>query len=323
MALRLNVRRDAFFDHVRNVARDIPHLVPVVKGNGYGLGRGRLVQVVNEVLPNVETIAVGTIHEAVDVPLQWTTHVMNPVTRVDLASVTDIPGNAILTVGSHHDIDVLAERNWTGRVIVKLASSMRRFGIGPSDFTALVRDVARIGGVVHACSIHPPTAGTDAARLAEIQTWLPLLPECVTLSVSHLSSASAIALSEHNPSRTIELRLGTALWHGTKDHFTLQANVVRTEECRSGETAGYRATSVPGNGTLVVVGAGSAHGVMPLPTGESPFHFAKRRMALVESPYMHSSLAFVPTGHACPTAGEFVDVQRPLTMVQPDVTEWI
>jgi alanine racemase len=323
MALRLTVRRDAFLDHLRGVARDVPHLVPVVKGNGYGLGRQTLVRLVGEILPAVDTIAVGTIHEAADVPPRWTVHVMNPVTEADLSALAGIPDNAILTVGSHHDIDVLARRGWKGRVVVKLASLMRRFGIDHDGFPALVQDVSRIGGAIHSCSIHPPTAGDDAARLTEIRTWLRLIPDCVTLSVSHLAPAALAELRAESTNRTIEVRLGTALWHGTKSHFALQADVVRTEPCRVGEAAGYRASSVPGDGTLVVVAAGSAHGVMPLANGESPFHFGQSRMALIEPPYMHSSIAFVAPDAPCPQVGDFVDVQRPLTMVHPDVTDWV
>lgn len=323
MALRLTVRRDAFFDHVRSVARDVPHLVPVVKGNGYGLGRGRLAELIGDLLPDVDTIAVGTIHEAADVPARYVAHVMNPVGDVDFASLAAVPDNAVLTVGSQRDVDVLARHGWEGRIVVKLASSMRRFGVDRDGFGALVHDVARVGGTIHACSIHPPTTGDDSSRLAEIRAWLPLLPECVTLSVSHLSPASLAQLRNDSDRRTVEARLGTALWHGTKGHFALHADVIRTEPCRTGETAGYRATPVPGDGTLVVVGAGSAHGVMPLPNGDSPFHFSKRRIALVESPYMHSSIAFVPTGEPCPNEGDFVDVQRPLTMVHPDITDWV
>lgn len=323
MALRLTVRRDAFFDHVRSVARGVPHLVPVVKGNGYGLGRGRLVEFVSELLPSVDTIAVGTVHEASDVPARYVAHVMNPVSDVDFSSVASVPDNAVLTVGSQRDVDVLARHGWKGRVVVKISSSMRRFGVEREQFGALVHDIARIGGTIHACSIHPPTAGDDSSRLTEIRAWLPLLPECVTLSVSHLSAESLAQLRADNDSRRIEARLGTALWHGTKSHFALHADVIRTEPCRTGETAGYRATPVPGDGTLVVVGAGSAHGVMPLPNGDSPFHFSQRRMTLVESPYMHSSIAFGAAGEPCPAVGDFVDVQRPLTMVQPDVTVWV
>lgn len=322
MALRLTVRREALFDHVRNVSASVPHLVPVVKGNGYGLGRRQLIDLVGQLLPTAGTIAVGTIHEASDVPERFAVHVMNPIGAVDLAELSAIPTNAIPTVGSTRDVDVLARHGWKGRVVVKLASSMRRFGVSQSDFPSLVQDVARIGGTIHSCSIHPPTAGTDADRLAEIESWLPLLPECVTLSVSHLGPESLERLRSANEGRTIEARFGTALWHGTKSHFSLEADVIRTEPCRAGEVAGYRRSPVPHDGTLVVVGAGSAHGVMPLPNGDSPFHFGQKRMPLLESPYMHSALACIASGDPCPEAGDMVDVQRPLTMVHPDIVAW-
>lgn len=322
MALRLTVRREAFHNHVRSVAADVPHLVPVIKGNGYGLGRRVLVDIVGELLPDVTTVAVGTVHEAADVPAHLAAHVMNPISNTDIEGRAQIPPNAIPTVGSIHDIDVLARHGWTGRVVVKLASSMRRFGATPADFPALVRDVARVGGTIHACSIHLPITGSDTERLREIDAWLPLLPECVTLSVSHLSAGSLARLGSNSDRRVVEARLGTALWHGEKKHFSLEADVIRTERCARGETAGYRASPVPGDGTLVVLGAGSAHGVMPLPNGDSPLHFARRRMALLESPYMHSTLAFVAIDDPAPSAGDMVDVQRPLTMVQPDVTVW-
>lgn len=323
MALRLTVRRDAFREHVLRVAATVQNLVPVVKGNGYGLGRDQLVRLVDELLPGTTTIAVGTLHEATDVPAHLAAHVMNPITRIDLESLTEIPSNAIPTIGSVHDVDVLALSGWKGRVIVKLGSSMRRFGVSHDEFPSLVHDVARVGGTIHACSIHLPTAGTDAQRLAEIETWLPLLPDCVTLSVSHLSPQSLEQLRSANDRRLIEARLGTALWHGDKSHFSLESDVVRTEACTAGEVAGYKATKVPGNGTLVVVGAGTAHGVTPLPNGDSPFHFGRRRMSLLESPYMHSAIAFVAAGDPCPVPGDMVDVQRPLTMVQPDITAWV
>lgn len=322
MALRLTVRRDAFRSHVLGVARDVSHLVPVVKGNGYGLGRPELVRLVGDLLPATTTIAVGTIHEASDIPDRYAVHVMNPIGELDLAAIGSLPKNVIPTVGAIHDVDVLARHGWKGRVIVKLASTMRRFGASHGEFPALVHDVGRIGGSIHACSIHPPTAGSDGDRLAEIRTWLPLLPACVTLSVSHLSPASLAALRDTDATRTIEARLGTALWHGTKEHFALHADVVRSEPCRSGESAGYRSTSVPGNGTLVIVGAGSAHGVTPLNNGDSPFHFARHRLTLLENPYMHSALAFIPEGQPCPGVGDLVDVQRPLTTVHPDVVDW-
>jgi hypothetical protein len=68
--------------------------------------------------------------------------------------------------------------------------------------------------------------------------------------------------------------------------------------------------------------AGTAHGVSPLPDGSSPFHYAKRRLALIERPHMHVSMAFVPNGDPCPVPGEEVDVQRPLFATGADRIVW-
>ena len=74
---------------------------------------------------------------------------------------------------------------------------------------------------------------------------------------------------------------------------------------------------MPDDGRLVVVGAGTAHGVQPLDDGRSPFHFARQRLALLEPPHMHTSMLYVPTGDSCLGVGDVVDVQRPLISVHP------
>ena len=113
-------------------------------------------------------------------------------------------------------------------------------------------------------------------------------------------------------------RLGTALWHGDKSFLALRADVVEVRTVRARERAGYRLTDVRAAGTLVMVGAGTAHGVHPLPDGRSPFHFARRRLALLEPPHMHTSMVFVPAGDPIPAVGDEIDVQQPLTYVRVD-----
>ena len=46
---------------------------------------------------------------------------------------------------------------------------------------------------------------------------------------------------------------------------------------KAGQRAGYRLAEVPGRGHLVMVTAGTAHGIQPLAGGRSPFHFGRRR----------------------------------------------
>jgi hypothetical protein len=64
-------------------------------------------------------------------------------------------------------------------------------------------------------------------------------------------------------------------------------------------------------------------GVSPLENGSSPFHFQQQRLALIEAPYMHSAMCFVPLGQPCPQIGDAIDVQRPLNSVAPDTTLWV
>jgi alanine racemase len=118
------------------------------------------------------------------------------------------------------------------------------------------------------------------------------------------------------------MRIGTGLWHGDKAALHLGANVIDFHPVKAGAIAGYHGTVVADNGHLVVIGAGTAHGVEPLADGRSPFHYMRRRLDLVERPHMHTSLVLVPDGAVCPQAGDVVDVQRPLISVSVDEVIW-
>ena len=137
--------------------------------------------------------------------------------------------------------------------------------------------------------------------------------------VSHLAPASYAALPG---SHRYKLRAGTYLWHGDREALHLQAEVLDTRRVVAGTKAGYRLNLVDGDGTLVMIGAGTANGVALLPGDLSPFHFARRRMATIEPPHMHTSMAFVPDGDPAPEVGDWVDLQRPLTMTAIDELVW-
>jgi hypothetical protein len=142
------------------------------------------------------------------------------------------------------------------------------------------------------------------------------------VSVSHLSPPCFAALRDRHPRRDLRLRIGTALWHGDKSFLRLEADVVDVRRVTAGSHAGYRRVPVPGDGTLVMIGAGSSHGVAALPDGRSPFHHERRRLLLLEPPHMHTSIAFVPDGEPCPCVGAWVDVQRPLIATNADEIVW-
>jgi len=316
MTVRLTVQRTAWQTHVRTaVAAYGPGLVPVVKGNGYGFGRPFLHA---QAAAFADTVCVGTVHELHDVPAGLTPVVLTPT----LAPPAD-PA-AILTVGNLEHAAAL--HGWPGRVVIKLASSMRRYGVRPSELRELC---AAVPNDVFAFGLHLPLAGNDAARLAEIEAWLPHLPAGVPLWVSHLTPGSFAALQSAHPDRRVHIRVGTGVWHGTPrgDFLHLTADVLHAQPVSAGDIAGYHHSTVATDGTLLAIGAGSTHGIALLddadPSRRSPFHFARHRLPLLERPHMHTTLAVVPAGQPCPQVGERVDVQRPLISTMVDEVEWL
>ncbi len=304
MTIRLSVDRTRWWAHVTDVAEQIEGLVPVVKGNGYGFGRAGLAIAAVRLSP---IIAVGTVHELEGLPTEATPVVLTPTLRPPAS------GDPVLTVGNPAHVDAL--RGWGGRVIVKLTSAMHRYG-GDVDLVVRAQEAGlRTVGV----AIHPPLAGSDMEHLDQILGWLPHVDPSLDVWVSHLSPIRYSALPA---SHRYKMRLGTYLWHGDREALRLEADVLDLRPVRAGTLVGYRQVPVPGDGMLVMVGAGSAAGVATNAGDLSPFHFSRTRLALVEPPHMHTSMLFVPAGEPCPAIGDWVDLQRPLTMTAVDELRW-
>ena len=308
MTLTLRVDCDAWDANVRDVAARYGDVVAVVKGNGYGFGladlAGRAVRL------GFDRLAVGTVHELDALPpLAEPAVVLTPA-----PALAGLHRDAVLTVGSVAHVDAVSRTGLSPPVAVKLASSMRRYGVDPDDLVPVLAAVERAGLVVDQFALHLPLTGDPA----EVDAWLPRLPGDTAVTVSHLDADALARLRGRHRGRRLVARLGTALWHGDKSFLQLQADVVEVRRVAAGDRAGYRLVEVPSDGTLVMIGSGTAHGVHPLAGGRSPFHYARRRLALVEPPHMHTSMAFVPSGEPVPAVGDSVDVQQPLTYVAVD-----
>jgi alanine racemase len=255
VTIRLSVDRERWWHHVTDVAAGVTSLVPVVKGNGYGFGRAELAAVAVELSP---LLAVGTVHELEGLPDSAVPIVLTPALRPppDLRPV--------LTVGSAEHVEAL--RGWAGRVIVKLDSDMHRYGNG----IGLVADAQRAGLRTVGVAIHPPLAGSDDEHRDQIVRRLPEIDPSLDVWVSHLAPDTFDSLPT---THRYKLRLGTYLWHGDRGALRLEADVLDTRSVRAGTRVGYHQTEVPGDGTLVMVGAGTANGVTTLRDGRSPFHY--------------------------------------------------
>ena len=312
MALRLTVQRAAWESNIGALASSVDGLVPVVKGNGYGFGRATLHPIAATLS---DFVCVGTVDELDAVSAAVTPVVLTP-TLIAPASTS-----MVLTIGSLEHVEALA--GWRGRVVVKLQSSMRRYGAGPSELDQVVADALAADLEPVGYSLHLPLAGSEVDRLGEIETWLERLDDRYPVWLSHVQPESYSTLSARHPDRRFRLRLGTRLWHGDKSFLHLHADVLAVRDVVKGDRAGYRLTEMPADGRLVMIGAGSAHGIAALADGASPFHFGRTRLALLEAPHMHTSMALAPTGSPCPATGDEVDVQRPLISTHVDEVVWV
>ena len=315
MTLQLTVRRDDWLQHVHSTAAVLGDIVPVVKGNGYGFSRQVLVQ---HALSMSQQIAVGSVFELHDVPSSHEVIVLTPI----VTPHSPIPDNALLTVGSPAHVDALVASGFRGRVLIKLRSSMMRFGATRKEIPALL-DKVRDAGLRHeGWSIHPPLPQEHLDHATEVGSAISHLPDSLPIYVSHLTSHSLGQLRSAHVGRKIVVRSGTELWLGDKSMVSLSADVLDAHVGVSG-SAGYRLNPLPHGATLVIIGAGSAHGISLLPNEQSPFHFQRRRLTLLEPPHMHSSMVVVPSGESVPSVGSFVDVQQPMTRVTADAIDWV
>jgi hypothetical protein len=310
VTLRLTVERDAWTAAVRATAARLGDLVPVVKGNGYGFGAHILMP---HAIMLADTVAVGTIHESRTVPSSHAPMVLTPVGD-DVKALTVHP-RAVLTVGSTNHVATLGRLGFTGRVV-------NRYGADPDELAAVRRAVDEAGLELAGWSLHPPLPTDGRDHAAEASAWLSRLDGTLPLWVSHLDADSLEALRAAHPERRIVARSGTELWLGDKTHLRLSTEVLDARP-HGGGVAGYRPREVATGTTVVMVGAGSSHGVTELAGGLSPFHFGNRRMDLLEPPHMHTSMLVVEAGAPCPAYGDSVDVQQPMTRVTPDVIDWV
>jgi alanine racemase len=317
MGLRLSVHREPWQRQLNSVASEFDGIIPVVKGNGYGFGRSVLMPIAATLS---DVIAVGTVYEAQDVPRTRTALVLTPHLEQLPAHIAQ---NTILTIGARSHLDALTRQSWRGQITIKLRSSMRRYGAAPNDLVELTTAAEAAGLTVAGYGIHFPLSGDPIEHLGEIEQWLPLLDNAVPLALSHATAEHFQSLRQRFPARKFQIRCGTSLWHADRPSLKMTADVLDVVSIRADVPAGYRGNRARDDGSLVLVSAGSAHGLGPLANGLSPFHFNRQRIMLFEPPHMHTSMLFIPVNERCPVVGDRVDVQHPLTMTMVDELEWI
>lgn len=345
MPLILTIDRARWESHQGRVLADVPGLVPVAKGNGYGFGLGLLAEQATNL--KVAALAVGIAQEVEAVrgaaasPLfDGDVVVLNPWRPFDSVATSLLvdPGN-VVTVSRPEDLAALGREHPGTRVQVEIMTAMRRHGLDPAQLDPALLDAVQFEG----WTIHLPSDGSlrDALELARRGLAVRRAP----LWVSHLSIDDYRSLAAEVPVTT-HMRIGTRLWLGDKSAYRTTATVLDVHPIRKGERLGYHQGGAPRDGHIVIVSGGTAHGVAmaaPVPqrtlrqrgvtvaqgileaTGHSlsPYEIGGRKRAFAEPPHMHSSMIFVPGSDPLVSVGDEVPVTTRMTTVTPDEVRWV
>ena len=288
MSLVLHVDGDRWRSHLLALAGERPGLVPVVKGNGYGFGNGRLArrsQWLADQGPGCDTIAVGTYAEIGDVVQRFSGDlvVLSPWRPWEADGTTD-EQRVVHTVGRLSDLSALVEAPGRPRIVLERLTSMKRHGFTARGLReAMALATGHPGGVrIEGVSLHLPLDTGDnlaearelmtdvvAAGLGKLDDQGALTHHPATVWVSHLGSRDLADLAAEYPDFTFRPRLGTELWLGDRGALRVTARVLDSHPVERGEQFGYRGRTVPRTGTLLVVSGGTAHGIgLEAPTGE-------------------------------------------------------
>ncbi len=311
MSLTLTIDSAAWRNHLDEFSAEVPGLVPVAKGNGYGFGLGRLAGE-SARLP-ADALAVGTAHE---VPMvrsagwEGDIVILNPVRPDDQAALALLAHPKIITTISRlEDIALVTKRAPQARVIMEIETSMQRHGIPASKLDQV--DVADLR--FEGWSMHLPSRGslTEAQALA-IKAVKHLPGE---VWVSHLTVSDYRALRDELGGKA-RMRVGTRLWLGAPEALKVTGTVLDVHRVRHGQRLGYTQRKSPEDGLLIIVSGGTSHGVaLAAPTTQrslkqrlktvaaalleargrtrSPFSIGGKKRDFIEPPHMHSSMLFI------------------------------
>ncbi|NYG59375.1 alanine racemase [Nocardioides daedukensis] len=345
MSLTLYVDAARFRANQHRVLALAPEVVPVAKGNGYGLGNARLATEAASL--GVDTLAVGTYAELGEVSEHFpgSLLVLTPWRSFEAPQAPN--PRVIHTVGRLEDLQGLLGRDPEARFVLERMTSMLRHGFSARGLREAGEWLdANPAGTFEGVAFHLPMTG--ASHLSEVQR---LMTDAVaaglpatTIWVSHLTDAELASLGRSWPDYTIRPRIGTSLWLGDRDAFTVKASVLDSHEVDRGDIFGYRGRSAPKSGTILIVSGGTAHGIgLEAPTGantmkarasaiarggmdaagfvRSPYSIGGKQRLFAEPPHMQASMLFVPAGSPVPAVGEEIDVRVRYTATSFDRVE--
>lgn len=300
MSFVVSIDSERWNDNIATVSRtvaavDDARLVPVVKGNGYGLGQQRIVDRATHM--GVDTIAIGTVYELAETDTSTDVLVLEPFEPRDKVAAQawwnlgDRADRVIRTVSSLEALLALAAGPGRSRVVLEALTSTRRFGFDepallvainhPDVRAAIARGVIVIEGIaLHLPIAEPPrpkakTGGErtlSTPKVDEVVSWAGLWDDAIdvwpgdtaalrSIWLSHVSYDELSLIRRYVPDLTLRPRIGTDLWLGDRSALKVTGTVLAVHPLAAQTPVGYRQRTGPKDGTLVVISGGTSHGI--------------------------------------------------------------
>jgi len=259
MSLTLYVNNNYWTNSLKNVLNAYENsLIPVIKGNGYGIGKSNLAKKSEEL--GLTEIAIGTIFEAQEIINSDFNQiiVMDPIKDLDKNAFDELKKindkRLVLTLSDIKDATNLENTP----VIVEVLTSMKRFGLTANDLKTLSN--YQILGL----SLHLPIENSTNGKITEVKNWLKIYEEILpqakkVVYLSHLSKEEFLKIKKEFPNFVFKLRLGTKFWLNDLSNFQIKSTVLAVHDVND-ENIGYRQRKINDN-YIVIVSGGTSHGV--------------------------------------------------------------
>ena len=300
MSFTLHIHGEKWQTHLQSVVKAVTSAsgsspVPVIKGNGYGLGQELLAATAMDL--GADTIAVGTVFEIESVVsiTQGDIVVLQPFDPRDSGAAAKwweigekfYAGRIIRTVSNPEALIELAAGAGGVRVILEARSSMLRFGFTEPELVGAlanseIRSALAAGRIfIEGLSVHLPIerSALDSHAVevmrwaglweAETAVWEGYSPPAPLIWVSHCTDSELATIRQSVSELIVRMRVGTRLWLGDRSALSAYGTVLAVHPVAEGVKVGYRQRSAGKNATLVVVSGGTANGIglsAPSPT---------------------------------------------------------
>jgi hypothetical protein len=340
MTLFLEVKSDAFRDHLNKTLKDYQDLVPVIKGNGYGFGLDNLAIEAKKL--NLTTICVGTVFEAIKLEKTFSEEilVLEPFNRND-SSVADVWQNLgtrfIKTISS---LD--SGFDFNSPFVIEGLTSTNRFGVKIENLPQIDElNNPNLRGL----ALHLPIAKPKKSKIDQILLWIEKweqLSQNRNIWLSHISVDELQQLKKLKPEFNFKTRVGTELWLGDKSFLTAKAVVLAVLE---GNTlAGYTQKKLAKNKKLIVISGGTANGIglnsdktiksfkdrlkilalaflAVIGKNRSPYLINKKSTYFFEPAHMNVSLIAISRAGSAVKVGDTVELQVRFSTTNFDVVK--